>query len=75
MFSKIDQETMDSLNARELSDIYAFAVALGKSAGNILLEAARRRYGDNAVRDEHHVEKLNAVDLVTKTDEGTLVKY
>jgi myo-inositol-1(or 4)-monophosphatase len=65
---------MNSLTARELDDIYTFAIDLGKSAGKILLEAAQQRYGDNAVRDEQHVEKLNAVDLVTKTDEGTLVQ-
>ena len=65
---------MDSLTARELDDIYAFAIELGNSAGKILLEAARQRYGDNAVRDEQHFEKLNAVDLVTKADEGTLVQ-
>lgn len=62
---------MNSLTERELDDIYTFAIDLGKSAGNILLEAARQRYGENAIRGEH-VEKLNAVDLVTKTDEGTL---
>jgi len=42
--------------------------------GKFLLEAAQQKYGDNAVRHEQHVEKLNAVDLVTKTDEGTLVQ-
>ena len=66
---------MDLLTARELDDIYAFAIDLGKSAGKILLEAAQQRYGDKAMRDEQHVEKLNAVDLVTKTDEGTLVEF
>ena len=66
---------MDSLTALELDDVYAFAIELGKSAGKILLEAAQQRYGDNAVRDEQHIEKLNAVDLVTKTDEGTLVQF
>jgi myo-inositol-1(or 4)-monophosphatase len=60
---------MDSLIGRKLDDIYTFAIGLGKSAGKILLEAA---HGDDAVRDEQHVE--NTVDLVTKTDEGTLVQ-
>ncbi len=42
---------MDSLTARELDDIYAFAIELGKFAGRILLEAAQQRYGENAARD------------------------
>jgi len=66
---------MNSLTEWELDDIYTFAIDLGKSEGKILLEAAQQRYGDNVVRDEQQVEKLNAVDLVTKTDEGTLVQF
>jgi len=60
---------MPSLSTEELSEIYAFAVELGKNAGKILLDAAKLRYTS---REEEHVEKLNAVDLVTQTDEGTV---
>jgi len=54
-----------------LEDTYSFAVQLGKDAGQLLLEAAKRRYeGASQDRNLNQVEKLNAVDLVTKTDEG-----
>jgi myo-inositol-1(or 4)-monophosphatase len=60
---------MASLKGEELDEIYAFAIELGKQAGKILLDAAKLRYGPAASRTENHVEKLNAVDLVTQTDE------
>ena len=53
-----------------LEDIYQFAVELGKSAGKILLEGIERRRVD-VDNDAHEaVEKLNAVDIVTQTDNG-----
>ena len=54
----------------ELSDIYKFAIQLGKDAGKILLEGLDRRRSGPA---EEMVEKMNAVDIVTQTDNGTLV--
>jgi len=63
---------MSSLSTEELGEIYAFAIELGKNAGKILLDAAKLRYGPNTSREEEHVEKLNAVDLVTQTDEGRM---
>ncbi len=54
----------------ELEDIYQFAIELGKSAGKILLEGIERRRVD-VDNDAHEaVEKLNAVDIVTQTDNG-----
>ncbi|ORY10433.1 inositol monophosphatase [Clohesyomyces aquaticus] len=53
----------------ELGDIYAFAVELGKQAGQMLLDAAKLRMGDGSKEEKEHVQKENAVDLVTETDE------
>jgi hypothetical protein len=54
----------------DLDSIYTFALQLGKDAGQMLLEAAQRRMSgaDQLVEEE----KLNSVDIVTKTDEGEL---
>ena len=59
---------MPSLNQEELDGIYAFAVELGKEAGNILLKGAQVRIA-GGLGDEQ-IEKDSAVDIVTKTDEG-----
>jgi hypothetical protein len=65
---------MSEISREELDEIYAFAVQLGKDAGKMLLEAANLRMGDadGKGRQElkEHVQKVNAVDLVTETDEG-----
>ena len=52
----------------DLDEVYQFAVQLAKEAGSLLLNAAQHRYG-NGLR-ANHLEKENAVDLVTQTDEG-----
>lgn len=52
----------------EIQQIYQFALELGKNAGKLLLEAAQKRMSGDVQLDE--VEKLNSVDIVTKTDEG-----
>lgn len=58
----------------DLDELYAFAVQLGKDAGKLLLDAADRRceasQASNQAEAEQHVQKENAVDLVTQTDEG-----
>ncbi|KAI9642609.1 hypothetical protein NHQ30_009414 [Ciborinia camelliae] len=52
----------------ELQDIYAFALDLGRRAGNILMEGVEKRCeGDGGGKEE---EKMNAVDIVTQTDLG-----
>lgn len=61
----------------ELSEIYAFAIQLGKDAGKILLESLQQRRRDvvdgeqqEALEELVMEEKMNAVDIVTKTDNG-----
>lgn len=63
----------------ELNEIYTFAIQLGKDAGAILLESLQKRRRDGpdqgsqeAVEELVMEEKLNAVDIVTKTDNGML---
>ena len=60
---------MHHIPQNELEQVYDFAVQLGEDAGKILLDGivTRRLIGDN---DDDAVEKLNAVDIVTKTDNG-----
>lgn len=64
------------LSREELDEIYAFAVELGKKAGQMLMDAAKLRMGgeegETAIegKELETVEKMNAVDLVTETDEG-----
>ena len=53
----------------DLDEIYEFALRLGKEAGSILLTVAEKRSGGGE-QQSHHLEKENAVDLVTQTDEG-----
>ncbi|EAT81148.2 hypothetical protein SNOG_11440 [Parastagonospora nodorum SN15] len=62
---------MTTLSQEELDGIYAFAVDLGKKAGQMLIDAAQIRIdGGNAnAEQKEHVQKENAVDLVTQTDE------
>ncbi|AEO67800.1 uncharacterized protein THITE_2089287 [Thermothielavioides terrestris NRRL 8126] len=58
-----------SITERELEEIYAFAVQLGKDAGRLLLEAAQSRFSDDGDSSQDFSEKDSAVDIVTKTDE------
>lgn len=56
----------------DLDDIYAFAIQLGKDAGTMLQAAARARTNPTSstpALTQSHTQKLNAVDLVTQTDE------
>ncbi|KAF2731807.1 inositol monophosphatase [Polyplosphaeria fusca] len=55
----------------ELDEIYAFAIQLGKDAGQMLMDAAKLRMsGGGTGEQKEHVQKENAVDLVTETDEN-----
>ncbi len=64
---------MSSLSQNELDEIYAFAIELGKAAGKMLVDAAQLRMtGGNTQEEKEHVQKENAVDLVTETDESRL---
>lgn len=68
-----------AISEAELDDIYAFAIQLGREAGQILLSSLQARRHDGAqstsTRAANDVpaplemlEKLNAVDIVTATD-------
>ncbi|KAG5770490.1 hypothetical protein H9Q72_002655 [Fusarium xylarioides] len=58
------------MEQKELNDIYAFAVQLGKDAGDMLMAAAQRRIDGSGQSSSavSYVEKENSVDIVTKTD-------
>lgn len=56
-----------SFSQAELDEIYAFAVDLGKKAGQLLLDGVEKRIAGASHEFE---EKENAVDIVTQTDEG-----
>ncbi|KAI9151394.1 Protein qutG [Paramyrothecium foliicola] len=63
---------MSDVSEQELSEIYAFAVQLGKDAGHLLMQAMQRRMNGDAANGSgpgvEYVQKENAVDIVTKTD-------
>ena len=64
------------VGAEDLQSIYHFAIQLGKDAGQLLLQSVKLRIagpGNAQGRTQDFVEKANAVDLVTQTDEGELV--
>ena len=56
------------MQQQDLDDIYAFAIDLGRKAGQLLLGNVEKRIA-GAV-DQEFEEKDNAVDIVTQTDEG-----
>jgi myo-inositol-1(or 4)-monophosphatase len=56
------------LTQQQLDEIYAFAVDLGRKAGQLLLESIEKRMDGEQSREAD--EKENAVDIVTQTDEG-----
>jgi myo-inositol-1(or 4)-monophosphatase len=62
---------MSDISREELDEIYVFAVELGKQAGQMLKDAAQLRMdgGNRTKEQDEHVQKMNAVDLVTETDE------
>jgi myo-inositol-1(or 4)-monophosphatase len=67
----------DEIPESELSEIYAFAIQLGKDSGKILLDSLHQRRRDGVDGEKQEIveelvieEKMNAVDIVTKTDNG-----
>jgi myo-inositol-1(or 4)-monophosphatase len=54
----------------QLDEIYAFAVDLGRKAGDLLLERIDRQIASDGETAYAYTEKDNAVDIVTQTDEG-----
>ena len=61
-----------TLSDTELREIYTFALDLGRRAGKILIDGVEKRTGDQSGREVEEVEKMNAVDIVTQTDLGTI---
>lgn len=59
---------MPSLDQTELDEIYAFAVDLGRKAGQLLLDGVEKRIAGAGHATES--EKDSSVDIVTQTDEG-----
>lgn len=63
---------MSEVTEEQLGEIYAFAVQLGRDAGGLLMEFAKARWGEKGTGEQLFSEKDNAVDIVTKADEGML---
>jgi len=64
---------MAQISQQELDEIYAFALDIGKRAGKLLLDGVDKRIGGvDGSGELAFTEKDNAVDIVTKTDEGLL---
>ncbi|KAF3764210.1 inositol monophosphatase [Cryphonectria parasitica EP155] len=65
-------QAQDQISEQELDEIYAFAIQLGKDAGEMLMDGARVRMsgssGGGQAEEQRIEEKENAVDIVTKTD-------
>lgn len=55
----------------QLDEIYAFAIDLGRKAGELLLQSIEKRIAGEGQNAYAYAEKDNAVDIVTRTDEGT----
>jgi len=64
---------MSQISDNELKEIYAFSIQLATDAGNMLLDGVERRCSGGET-DEME-EKMNAVDIVTKMDNGLFVFY
>ncbi|OAQ77935.1 Inositol monophosphatase, metal-binding site [Purpureocillium lilacinum] len=64
--------TTGVMDSQELDEIHAFAVQLGKDAGQMLMQAAWRRVDGGSVNgassSNEFDEKESSVDIVTKTD-------
>lgn len=60
--------TMVDFSDSELDELYAFAVQLGKDAGDLLMQAAQRRISGGST--DAPVHKESSVDIVTETDNG-----
>lgn len=56
----------------ELDEIYAFAVDLGRKAGDLLMERVELRISGGEGNSQKFDEKDSSVDIVTQTDEGKI---
>jgi hypothetical protein len=64
---------MSEIHQDDLEEVYQFAIGLGKASGKILLEGIERRSVTAENGGQEAIEKLNAVDIVTQTDNGMLL--
>lgn len=62
------------LTQNELDEIYAFAVDLGRKAGDLLMERVELRISGGEGNSQKFEEKDSSVDIVTQTDEGKLIR-
>lgn len=63
---------VSSFTQDELDQIYAFAVDLGRKAGDLLMERIEQRISGGQGHSQKFEEKDSSVDIVTQTDEGKL---
>jgi myo-inositol-1(or 4)-monophosphatase len=64
------EEPLHNVKLEELKEIYDFALCLGRSAGQILLDGIEKRCGEESARVQGQEEKDSAVDIVTQADLG-----
>lgn len=64
------EESLHHVKLEELKEIYAFALGLGRRAGQILLDGVEKRCGEESGRGQGQEEKDSAVDIVTQADLG-----
>lgn len=62
--------TVGRFSQDELDEIYAFAIDLGRKAGDLLMSRVEQRMDGSEGNSQSFDEKENAVDIVTQTDEG-----
>ena len=62
--------TVQDATLKNVDTIYHFAIQLAKDAGRILLQGLEKRREGASDGTEQDLEKLNAVDIVTQTDNG-----
>lgn len=67
------KKTHVAMDDQQMSEIYAFAVQLGKDAGDMLMAAARARI--DGQHGGSYDEKESSVDIVTKTDNGIHLEF
>ncbi|KAJ5226782.1 uncharacterized protein N7469_006788 [Penicillium citrinum] len=62
-----------SFSQNELDEIYAFAIDLGRKAGDLLMSRVEQRMDGGEGNAQSFEEKDNSVDIVTQTDEDVEV--
>jgi len=65
----------DEISDSELEAIYKFTIELAKNAGQMLMQGLEARRSGIDPESTESAEKMNAVDIVTKTDIGMLLSF